>query len=427
MMWRLRRQLPGRRKAGQKWTQHLAKVLVSLDFEQSAAAPQFFVKRSPWLGLEAHMDDMHVVGSRISIEEFTRTFSEQIDIKGGLPIEIGVTYTHLKRFRLRTNDVTYLWPNLKYLDNTLQLMNMQNAKPAATPSVMNFSDKLKDSPLLDESDVQVYRSALGSMIFYGLDREDVQGEINILGAYLQHPTAACMAALKRVLRYLLGTRDGRIEMHKPTHGEPGKVLLEGSSDADWGDEQATRRSKTSGHIEADGCPLYGFVRRQGATATSSAVAEFYAATGVSEELLLFKEILTFFGYVVDCVLLLDANAAKGISMRLGCGRIKHLEVRSLWLQEAVARLLLRVGRIPSLRNPADLGTKVFSADRLQLLRQLCGYFLPGEANVTSQHADVKAVTAGPSSRCSTSTSSVGSSQCDQCVRLRRCIELLTTT
>ena len=150
--------------------------------------------------------------------------------------------------------------------------------------------------------------------------------------------------MKRVLRYLIGTKDAVIEMLKPIGTEKGKVHLRGYSDADWADDSSSRRSKTSGHIRADGCPLFGFIRKQGATATSSAVAGFYAATGVAEELLMFKEIITFLGYEVDAELMLDANAAKGIALRLGCGRIKHLEVRSLWLQEAVSRRLLRVGR-----------------------------------------------------------------------------------
>ena len=47
VLWRLRRQLPGRRSAGQTWVEHLAGILV--DTRNS----------SRQVSLELHMDDIH--------------------------------------------------------------------------------------------------------------------------------------------------------------------------------------------------------------------------------------------------------------------------------------------------------------------------------------------------------------------------------
>ena len=62
IMWRLKRQLPGRRRAAQGWAEHLAQLLINRGFQQSAGHPQFFVKDKPRIGLEAHMDDGHGFG-----------------------------------------------------------------------------------------------------------------------------------------------------------------------------------------------------------------------------------------------------------------------------------------------------------------------------------------------------------------------------
>ena len=60
IVWRLRRQLPGRRAAGQSWVEHLAGILVNkLGFERCTTAPQFHWSAVRVVALELHMDDIH--------------------------------------------------------------------------------------------------------------------------------------------------------------------------------------------------------------------------------------------------------------------------------------------------------------------------------------------------------------------------------
>ena len=53
----------------------------------------------------------------------------------------------------------------------------------------------------------------------------------------------------------------------------------------------------------------------------------------------------------------DSAAAKSFVSRRGLGKMRHLEVRDLWLQEEVMKGNVRVEKIPGDRNPADLMTK----------------------------------------------------------------------
>ena len=53
----------------------------------------------------------------------------------------------------------------------------------------------------------------------------------------------------------------------------------------------------------------------------------------------------------------DSTAAKGIASRLGIGKIKHLEVGWLWMQEAVRKGDLVLVKICGKINPADILTK----------------------------------------------------------------------
>ena len=61
----------------------------------------------------------------------------------------------------------------------------------------------------------------------------------------------------------------------------------------------------------------------------------------------------------------DSSAAKSFVSRRGLGRMRHLEIRDLWLQKEVAEGKVVVFKTPGLDNPADLMTKVLSAPDIQ--------------------------------------------------------------
>eukprot|EP00973_Karenia_brevis_P077395 10751747-Karenia_brevis.AAC.1 len=54
----------------------------------------------------------------------------------------------------------------------------------------------------------------------------------------------------------------------------------------------------------------------------------------------------------------DSSAAKSFVCRRGLGRMRHLEIRDLWLQKDVYDGKLVVHKVPGEENPADLMTKI---------------------------------------------------------------------
>ena len=61
----------------------------------------------------------------------------------------------------------------------------------------------------------------------------------------------------------------------------------------------------------------------------------------------------------------DASAAIGISNRIGIGKIKHIEVTQLWLQEKVANGEIVIHKVPTESNLADALTKAVDAQTIQ--------------------------------------------------------------
>ena len=53
----------------------------------------------------------------------------------------------------------------------------------------------------------------------------------------------------------------------------------------------------------------------------------------------------------------DASAAQGISMRTGLGKLRHIDTNQLWVQDKVAKGLLKVTKIHTDVNIADHLTK----------------------------------------------------------------------
>ena len=78
-----------------------------------------------------------------------------------------------------------------------------------------------------------------------------------------------------------------------------------------------------------------------------------------------------FGFTVIGRLWTDSVAAKGIMSRRGCGKVRHLETPTLWVQKALQDGRFLLYKIAGHGNCADLGTKhVDAATMLRHMRSM---------------------------------------------------------
>ena len=79
-----------------------------------------------------------------------------------------------------------IFPHEKYLDVVAPLLGLQSATHVPPPSIANVRQTMKDSPLIEDPEqVTIYRSALGSLMFYVQGLPDAQLELSMLGQYLK--------------------------------------------------------------------------------------------------------------------------------------------------------------------------------------------------------------------------------------------------
>ena len=213
---------------------------------------------------------------------------------------------------------------------------------------------------------------------------------------MAHPCVKAMAAIKHLALYLDGTADAGILLRKcdaydttfdrwseeevvePDFRRDRSMLtLDAFSDSSWGDERSTRKSTTSGMVFVNGCLVLSICRAQATIVLSSCEAELYAANSTMVECIYLHQLAQFLigsELEVRQRLFLDPSSAKFVVQRSGVGKLKHVEIKHMFLQQLLRRGIFTIHKIPTRMNPADLHTKKLSVERRKLLSTLCGLY-----------------------------------------------------
>ena len=183
---------------------------------------------------------------------------------------------------------------------------------------------------------------------------------------MARPTASGMAKMKRLARYLLQHPQATIEYDG--RGEGGIQVY---TDSDWAGCRKSRRSTSGGIMLVDGGCVKNWSSTQATIAQSSGEAEYYAVVRAAAEALGMKSIMMDLGWHADIRLWTDSSAAKSIASRVGLGKVRHMEVKFLWLQEVVKDKRVALRNIAGSRNPGDVLTKPKSfSENVDLLRSV---------------------------------------------------------
>jgi hypothetical protein len=181
------------------------------------------------------------------------------------------------------------------------------------------------------------------------------------------PRVSDLVALRRLAQYLVGTP--RAVQRMPWQRATGLKLF---SDTDFAGCPRTRRSTSAGVAMRGLHLIRHYSRTQKVVTLSSAEAELGGAVQGASEGLGSQAIALDLGIKADLTLLVDSSAAIGICRRSGIGRVRHLAVGQLWVQERVRDKTLRLEKVAGEANPADIGTKHLGAEVMRRCMGLAG-------------------------------------------------------
>jgi histone deacetylase 1/2 len=346
----------GLKQAGRVWNIRVNKALIDFELIRHTHDPCLYYqfKNKSWLIVMLFVDDMFVTGDVSSMNTFTTFMGKQFDTKDLGPVTrfLGINV------KLQPNGGYHLSQG-EDIRKTLRDFKMENAKSAAEPGTIDLVPKgASDERTVNQT---VYRSAVGSLYWYALaTRPDILAAVNIVSQHQAQPTQSAWTAVKKILRYLIGTADLPLVIKVG----PSQTLTS-YADSSHGDPSLQRFSMTGGiHYFGQAAVMWGS-NKQRTPAHSSAEAELVAASSVSRDALWLMHLLQPFGVAPPIHLRIDNQAVISISQSYGLIRkVKHLEIQDLCVRTWTERGLIQVTYVPSCDNLADMMTKAIKSTKL---------------------------------------------------------------
>ena len=111
--------------------------------------------------------------------------------------------------------------------------------------------------------------------------------------------------------------------------------------------------------------IKAYSKQQKTVAMSSAEAELHAMVAASAETLGVVALGKDLGIALIGDVYVDSNAALGVSQRIGSGKMRHVRIQALWIQEAQCNRRLKFHKVLGSRNPSDILTKHVGRELLE--------------------------------------------------------------
>ncbi len=230
-----------------------------------------------------------------------------------------------------------------------------------------------ETALLDASEVTLFRATAARANYLALDRADLAYAAKELCRRMAAPRVCDRQALRRLCRYLLGAP--RLVCHYRWQ-EPGAPLRV-YCDTDFAGCPWTRKSTSGGCAMRGSHLLKHWAVTQKAITLSSGEAELGGLVKGASEGIGLQSLAADLDIGLKLELHADSAAAIGICRRSGIGRVRHLAVGQLWIQERLREGTLSLFKVAGPSNPADLLTKHLASGLLTAHLSRLGALLEG--------------------------------------------------
>ena len=382
----------GLKQAAYNWNNLLKSGLISLGFKASEHDPCLYIKEDVICVI--YVDDtlffskdpskVDKVISNLQKLNFELTDEGDVDAFLGIKVE-----------QLPDGTINMTQPEL--INRVITTLGLDGeSKQHKVPAVSRPLHAHKDGAEREKK--WNYRSVIGMLTYISRNtRPDIEYAVHQCARFQLNPKKAHENAVTRIGRYLLGTRN------KGLHFKPDMSKLENLEcyvDADFAgnymkeinDDPASCKSRTGCVIKYAGCPIHWFSRMQSEISLSTTEAEYIALSTAARELLPMRHLLSEIALTmniitkapnVNCTLFEDNIGAETLAKAPKMNpRTKHIAIKYHFFREAVKSNILRIRRIDTKKQLADIFTKPTPLSTLEPLRkEIMGWLTMFKRNV----------------------------------------------
>ena len=177
---------------------------------------------------------------------------------------------------------------------------------------------------------------------------DIQYAVKEVARGMATPRQSHLDKLIRLAKYLVGKMRYVIK-----YGRQDQVhAINCYGDSDFAGEVETRKSTSGGLMMLGDHPVKSWSSTQTVIALSTGEAELYAINKATASGIGAQSILSDLGMNLDIVIYTDATSGKAMASRRGLGKVRHIAVNELWIQEHVQNKTLMIKKI---RNQIQSG------------------------------------------------------------------------
>jgi hypothetical protein len=357
-VYKLQKSLYGLKQSGRAWYLKLHNFLQQLNFKRLHSDNSIYVlqQKDSITILAVYVDDLILASNNREALNHTKSkLKESFEMTdlGKLSWFLGM------EINVNNNNNTVTLNQKSYIENILKRYGMSDCKPVSTP--METNNQLQQDPDGQEfEDPQMYRQAVGSLMYAMVaSRPDIAFAVGAVSKFNNSPQTAHWNAVKRIFRYLQGTRNYQLVYRKLD--EP----LQGFCDADWANDKVDRRSTTGYTFCLANAAITWKSQKQPTVALSSTEAEYMAASHATREAIWLRRFLDELGFQQTAPTLIYSDNQGCIAMSknpVHHQRTKHIDIQHHFVRDEVNNNTVTFKYLPTNEMPADVFTKAISKD-----------------------------------------------------------------
>jgi hypothetical protein len=369
LVCKLKKGLYGTKQGGRTWYTKMRDTFISLGYTVLQADQAVFISRDKSTIVAAATDDFTIIGKTVAdvslIKKQLNEHFETVDL-GEINWLLGI---HIQRDRIAK---TITLSQTAYIEQILAHMGMSDAAPNLVPMEpgvdLNLDSPAVSSQVLTSSETAEYCKGVGFQMYATITHPEITFHVSTLSQFMHAPRSTHMKVLRRILKYLSGTRHHRLVLGGSD------LTLTGYSDADWSSQ--LHRHSISGYAFFLGNSLVDWSsKKQPLITLSTTESEYVALTHASKNLLWLRKLLIEISVPLSgpTALFCD-NQSAIILTKDGAfhARTKHIDNRFHFIRQTVANGHATIPYCKTNDMIADIFTKSLARPKFTHFRELLG-------------------------------------------------------